>query len=90
MDTNTVSDENRRKGRIGGLDTLRGLALIAMASYHFTWNLEYFGYLEPGTATTGLWKLYARGIATSFLFLAGFSLVFHQRQGRIDRMDVRT
>lgn len=71
---NPAVNENRRTGRIGGLDTLRGLALIAMASYHFTWNLEYFGYLEPGTATTGLWKLYARGIASSFLFLAGFSL----------------
>ncbi len=71
---NPAVNENRRTGRIGGLDTLRGLALIAMASYHFTWNLEYFGYLEPGTATTGLWKLYARGIASLFLFLAGFSL----------------
>lgn len=57
MDTDAAANENRRKGRIGGLDTLRGLALLAMASYHFTWNLEYFGYLEPGTATTGLWKL---------------------------------
>lgn len=74
MKTETAAIDTRRKGRMGGLDTLRGLALIAMASYHFTWNLEYFGYLEPGTATTGLWKLYARAIASSFLFLAGFSL----------------
>ncbi len=74
METETAAIDTRRKGRMGGLDTLRGLALIAMASYHFTWNLEYFGYLEPGTATTGLWKLYARAIANSFLFLAGFSL----------------
>ncbi|HCV72721.1 MAG TPA: hypothetical protein DHE23_17255 [Agrobacterium sp.] len=74
METETAAIDTRRKGRMGGLDTLRGLALIAMASYHFTWNLEYFGYLEPGTATTGLWKLYARAIASSFLFLAGFSL----------------
>lgn len=57
METETAAIDTRRKGRMGGLDTLRGLALIAMASYHFTWNLEYFGYLEPGTATTGLWKL---------------------------------
>ncbi len=74
METETAAIDTRRKGRMGSLDTLRGLALIAMASYHFTWNLEYFGYLEPGTATTGLWKLYARAIASSFLFLAGFSL----------------
>lgn len=69
------------KGRIGALDTLRGIALIAMASYHFTWDLELFGYLEPGTATQGLWKIYARGIASSFLFLAGFSLYLAHSRG---------
>src|SRR3546814_6353901 len=46
-----------------------------MASYHFTWDLEFFGYLEPGTATHGWWRFYARAIASSFLFLAGVSLV---------------
>ncbi len=61
--------------RIGLLDTARGIALIAMASYHFTWDLEFFGYIEPGTATQGLWKLYARAIASSFIFMAGVSLV---------------
>lgn len=62
-------------------DAARGLALLAMASYHFTWDLEFFGYLEPGTATQGLWKLYARGIASSFLFLVGFSLVLAHIHG---------
>ncbi|MCO6178357.1 heparan-alpha-glucosaminide N-acetyltransferase [Ciceribacter sp. RN22] len=61
--------------RIGLLDTARGIALVAMASYHFTWDLEFFGYIEPGTATQGLWKLYARAIASSFIFMAGVSLV---------------
>lgn len=61
--------------RIEALDAARGLALIAMATYHFTWDFEFFGYLEPGTATHGWLKVYARGIASSFLFLAGFSLV---------------
>jgi len=61
--------------RLLALDMLRGLALIAMATYHFSWDLEFFGYLEPGTSTQGFLKLYARAIASSFLFLAGFSLV---------------
>jgi len=61
--------------RIEALDAARGLALIAMATYHFTWDFEFFGYLEPGTATHGWLKIYARAIASSFLFLAGFSLV---------------
>lgn len=64
-----------RRERIGLIDTLRGVALIAMASYHFTWDLEFFGYLAPATATTGFFRIYARAIASSFLFLAGVSLV---------------
>ncbi len=63
------------KPRIGLLDTARGVALLAMATYHFSWDLEFFGYLDAGTTTQGLWKLYARAIASSFLFVAGFSLV---------------
>jgi len=65
----------RFRPRITLIDTLRGAALVAMASYHFTWDLEFFGYVGPGTATSGWWKLYARSIASSFLFLAGVSLV---------------
>ncbi len=61
--------------RLGWLDTARGLALIAMATYHFAWDLEFFRYIEAGTTAFGLWKAYARGIASSFLFLVGFSLV---------------
>ncbi|CAH0340961.1 hypothetical protein RHI9324_02643 [Rhizobium sp. CECT 9324] len=61
--------------RLLWLDALRGIALIAMATYHFSWDLEFFGYLAPGTSTEGFLRLYARIIASSFLFLAGFSLV---------------
>jgi len=67
--------------RIGWLDAARGLALLAMASYHLTWDFEYFGYLEPGTAGNGLPKIYARAIATTFLFLAGFGLALTHRDG---------
>ncbi|MBB4954637.1 putative membrane protein [Agrobacterium vitis] len=67
--------------RIGLLDTARGLALLAMASYHFTWDLEFFGYIEQGTAVTGPWKIYARCIASTFLFLVGFSLVLAHADG---------
>lgn len=69
------ADAPRQRPRLLWLDALRGLALIAMASYHFSWDLEFFGYLAPATATTGLLRLYARSIASTFLFLAGFSLV---------------
>ncbi|MBR2688550.1 MAG: DUF1624 domain-containing protein [Aquamicrobium sp.] len=61
--------------RITLIDALRGIALLAMASYHFTWDLEFFGYASPGLTAHGPWKLYARCIASSFLFLVGVSLV---------------
>jgi hypothetical protein len=67
--------------RIAGLDVARGLALIAMATYHFCWDLELFGFLAPGTVNGGILKLYARSIATSFLFLVGFSLVLATTNG---------
>ncbi|NLR96160.1 DUF1624 domain-containing protein [Rhizobium sp. P38BS-XIX] len=69
------ADAPQKMPRIGILDTARGIALLAMASYHCTWDFEYFGYLDSGTAETGWLKLYARTIASTFLFLAGFSLV---------------
>ena len=87
--TTTVIDGNvagegaapRRLPRIPLIDQLRALALIAMAIYHFTWDLGFFGYVEPDTATTGGWKIFARVIAGSFLFLTGFSLVLGHING---------
>ncbi|MBX3580707.1 MAG: DUF1624 domain-containing protein [Rhizobiaceae bacterium] len=46
-----------------------------MAIYHFAWDLEFFGYAPAGMAGSGGWKLFARCIASSFLFLVGVSLV---------------
>ncbi len=51
-----------------------------MAIYHFGWDLEFFGYLVQGSASQGWWRIFARCIASSFLFLVGFSLVLaHSR-----------
>jgi uncharacterized membrane protein len=60
--------------RIPVIDVARGVALVAMAVYHFTWDLEFFGYVAQGTTTVGGWKIFARSIASSFLFLVGVSL----------------
>ncbi|RUM25486.1 DUF1624 domain-containing protein [Rhizobium vallis] len=68
------ADAAARPPRIGLLDTARGVALIAMATYHFSWDMEFMGYLAPGTAETGWLKIYARAIATTFLFIVGISL----------------
>lgn len=60
--------------RLEVIDLARGVALAAMAVYHFAWDLEFFGYAAPGMTAEGGWKLFARAIASSFLFLVGVSL----------------
>ena len=59
----------------------RGGALLAMAIYHFTWDLEFFGYVDPGLTAGGGWKLFARCIASTFLFLVGVSLYLAHGEG---------
>jgi len=70
-----------KRSRIEAVDAARGVALIAMAIYHFTWDLEFFGYVEQGTVGFGGWKLFARCIASSFLILVGISLVLAHGRG---------
>jgi uncharacterized membrane protein len=61
--------------RLALIDVARTVALLGMAVFHFVFDLELFGYLEPGTTVTGGWALFARLVAGSFLFLSGVSLV---------------
>lgn len=72
--------ENGMK-RLAALDVARGLALAAMAVYHFAWDLEFFGFAEPGMTAQLPWKLFARSIAASFLFLAGVSFFLAHGKG---------
>ncbi|MFD0917661.1 DUF1624 domain-containing protein [Pseudahrensia aquimaris] len=69
------------KGRIAAIDIARGIALVAMAIYHFTWDLEFFGWVLPGTSRQIGWLLFARAIASSFLILVGISLVLAHSEG---------
>jgi uncharacterized membrane protein len=80
-----MPDEARRpsvpRRRFQWLDTLRGAALIAMASYHFMWDMADFDYLDAAFPSTGWPRLYARAIASTFLAMAGFSLVLAHGRG---------
>ncbi|MEI4484905.1 heparan-alpha-glucosaminide N-acetyltransferase [Frigidibacter sp. MR17.14] len=66
-----MSDAGRP--RLWSLDIARTVLLVAMASFHLTVDLEMAGLIGP-TSMTPPWQLYARLIAGSFLFAAGFSL----------------
>jgi uncharacterized membrane protein len=60
--------------RIVALDLARAMALIAMAVFHFVFDLELFGVVAPGTTMRPGWRWLAYLTAGSFLFLAGVSL----------------
>jgi uncharacterized membrane protein len=79
--TELVQPPQKNKSRIEAIDAARGLALVAMAIYHFAWDLEFFGYATPGMTADGGWRIFARSIASSFLFLVGFSLYLAHRRG---------
>jgi uncharacterized membrane protein len=67
--------------RLPMIDVARGIAIVAMAVYHFSWDLRFFGYIEADVAGDLGWRLFARAIAGSFLLLVGVSLVLADRRG---------
>lgn len=76
-----ATDRPSATRRIVGLDIARSVALLAMASYHFCYDLEAFGYLPPGTMVSGWGAIFARAIAASFLFLVGIGLYLAHGRG---------
>ena len=71
-DDHAPPDQNTR--RIVLVDALRGVALVAMAVYHFSWDLGFFGLADLGVTESPFWIAFARATAGSFLALAGVSL----------------
>jgi uncharacterized membrane protein len=65
--------------RIGGLDALRGLAVIAMVAYHFAFDLAYFRVTAQDFYRDPFWLHSRTAILSSFLLVAGVSLVLAQR-----------
>lgn len=81
-------------GRLPLIDLARTLALLGMVSFHFTYDLDMFGWVPRGTAVTGWFWYHARIVAGSFILLAGLGLwmahgagirwpAFWRRLGRI-------
>jgi uncharacterized membrane protein len=67
--------------RLPLIDAARGVAIAAMVVYHFSWDLRYFGYIAVDVTEDLGWRLFARAIAGSFLFIVGVSLVLATRNG---------
>ena len=61
--------------RILWIDVIRGISILAMITFHFAFDLMYFGFAKPDLIYQPDWRLFERMIAFSFLFIAGLSPV---------------
>ncbi len=68
--------------RIAAIDNLRGIAIIAMVAYHFCFDLRHFGLITTDMVRDPFWLNARTAILSSFLLLAGVSLVLAQRDTR--------
>jgi uncharacterized membrane protein len=69
-------------GRIPAVDALRGLAVVAMIAFHFCFDLAYFRLAAWDFYRDPFWLTARTLILSSFLLLAGASLVLAQRTPR--------
>jgi uncharacterized membrane protein len=62
--------------RFDRLDALRGLAMVWMAVYHFAFDLNFYGLIEPrqNFYRDPLWTVQRTFILSGFLFCAGAAL----------------
>jgi uncharacterized membrane protein len=58
------------------VDALRGVAMLWMAIFHFDFDLNHFGFIEPKQRffSDPFWVTQRTGILSLFLFAAGLSL----------------
>lgn len=61
--------------RVPAVDVARGIAVLAMVSYHTAWDLSELALIRTQVTDSFGWSLYARAIAATFLTLAGTGLV---------------
>ncbi|UVF17690.1 DUF1624 domain-containing protein [Microvirga terrae] len=67
--------------RWDAVDVARGIAIAAMILYHFSWDLSFLQLIGTNILQVPAWRWFARGIAGSFLMLAGFGLALAHLRG---------
>jgi uncharacterized membrane protein len=71
----------KRWARVDAIDCARGLALIGMASYHFSWDLADFRLIDPFLPFTLPMRIWSHAVASAFLLLVGVSLALAHPSG---------
>ena len=67
--------------RIDSVDDLRGIAILAMIAYHFSYDLRFYGVVAWDFEHGPFWLVTRTLIAGTFLMVAGVGLVLADRAG---------
>jgi len=70
------------RSRFDRLDALRGVAIVWMAVFHFSYDLNYFGFIQQNFLEDPKWTLQRTCIVTLFLLCAGAGQEIATRQGQ--------
>ena len=79
--TYPITEPDGRNPRLQAIDVLRGIAVLGMIAYHFSWDLWSNGLIEADVIGDPGWKAFARTVAGTFVGLSGFNLILAHRNG---------
>ena len=61
---------------------LRGLAMVWMTLFHFSYDLQHFGYLHTNFYADPFWTVQRASIVSLFVFCAGLGQAIAVQQGQ--------
>jgi uncharacterized membrane protein len=70
------------RARYDSIDTLRGLAIVWMTVFHFSFDLTYFGWTHQNFYADPVWTGQRTAIVSLFLFCAGLGQAVAVEQGQ--------
>ena len=75
-------DQVLPRSRFDRLDFLRGVAIVWMAGFHFSYDLNYYGFIHQDFHRDLTWTLQRSCIVTLFLLCAGAGQAIASAQGQ--------
>lgn len=72
---------NNKKNHFDFLDVARGFAIFLMFVYHFSYDLNYFGYIQQHFTQDPFWISFRTLIVSLFLTIMGISLYLASYRG---------
>ena len=73
---------NIKRFRFDAVDALRGAAIVWMTAFHFSFDLNQFGFIQQNFYTDPFWTMQRAAIVSLFVFCAGLSQAIAAKQGQ--------